>query len=297
MTTTQHSVDLARAWGARVRANREQAERVRESADGDFYAPSWTRFVADPRRTDDPTLDELVAIARRGETWLDIGAGAGRYALPMAMRVGEVIAIDPSPSMLEGLRAGMAEHGIANIRPIRARWPVGTGEGPSFRGDVALIAHVGYDIEEIGPFLDAMEAAAARLCVAVMADRAPSSPAARFWPAVHGEERVPLPALDDFVALLLARGVAPSVKRTARAERSFSSRDDALRWLRTQCFVQPGSPADRRLEKALSGVMPIDGGPIALVGDAGMTVGVVTWASRPARPAKTGPRPDTGIVL
>lgn len=159
---------LVAAWAARVRANREQAERVREAPDcGDFYAPVSGLFVADPRRSDDPALDALREIARPDETWLDIGAGAGRYALPLALRVGEVIALDPSAGMLDALRDGMERHGIRNIRPIHARWPMDPRAGAAPRADVALIAHLGYDVEAIGAFLDAMEVAAGRLCVAV----------------------------------------------------------------------------------------------------------------------------------
>ena len=58
------------------------------------------------------------------------------------------------------------------------------GEPPV--ADVALIAHVGYDIEAIGPFIEAMERAAGRLCVAVLTDQQPASVADPFWPIVHG---------------------------------------------------------------------------------------------------------------
>ena len=76
---------LETAWAARVRANREQVDRVREVPDGaDFYAPVTGLFRADPRRTDEPALEVLRGLVRPGETWLDIGAGAGRYALPIA---------------------------------------------------------------------------------------------------------------------------------------------------------------------------------------------------------------------
>ena len=102
---------LAAVWAARVRANREQAERVREGPDsGDFYAPVAGTFVDDPRRSNDRTLERLLEIARPGETWLDIGAGAGRYALPLAIRVREVIALDPSAGLLEALRVAMDRH-------------------------------------------------------------------------------------------------------------------------------------------------------------------------------------------
>ena len=114
-------------WATRVRANRDQVDRIREVGDGDFYSSTSVLFRADPRRTDvsDPTLAALRALARPGERWLDIGAGAGRYALPLALALepdGEVVAVDPSPAMLGGLRDGMAEHGIANVRVVEGRW-------------------------------------------------------------------------------------------------------------------------------------------------------------------------------
>ena len=74
------------AWAQRVRANRDQAERVREAPERpDFYAPVASAFRADPRRTDEPALDILRGLVHREDTWLDIGAGGGRYALPVAL--------------------------------------------------------------------------------------------------------------------------------------------------------------------------------------------------------------------
>ena len=273
---------LTEAWAARVRANREQSERVREAPEpGDFYAPVRNLFVADPRRSDDPTLDLLLEIARPGETWLDIGAGAGRYALPLALRVGEVIALDPSEGMLEALRLGMTEHGIRNIRPIHARWPLDPGAGSVPCADVAFIAHLGYDVERIREFLDAMEAAAGRLCVAVLADRVPSAPAGPFWPVVHGEERSELPALADFLAILRARGRSPVVASAGRQRRGFASGDALVAWLRNQLFVVPGFAADARLvaELELRMVTAADGS-VSLVPGTESRVGIVSWEPR-----------------
>src|SRR5579871_354553 len=84
-------------WSRRVHANREQVNRFREVEDGsDFYGPIAARFEADPRWRDDPALDALLALAQPGGTWLDVGAGGGRYALPLALVIREVVALDPS---------------------------------------------------------------------------------------------------------------------------------------------------------------------------------------------------------
>src|SRR5579864_9538562 len=96
------------AWAARVRANREQVDRFREANPSDFYAPVASMFRADPRRHDDPALDILLELVEPTDTLLDIGAGGGRYALPLALACHEVIALDPSAGMRQVLTASMA---------------------------------------------------------------------------------------------------------------------------------------------------------------------------------------------
>ncbi|HSS35012.1 MAG TPA: NTP transferase domain-containing protein [Patescibacteria group bacterium] len=271
--------DLAEiAWADRVRRDREQVDRHREVPDGsDFYRPVTSLFRADPRRTDEPVLDALLALAEPSDTWLDIGAGAGRYALPLALHVREVVAIEPSDGMRTALVELAAEHGIAGVRVIAERWPPPVGSGAAtVRADVALIAHLGYDVEAIGPFLDAMEAAAGRLCVAVLMDRQPSSVADPFWPPIHGEERIRLPALDSLVDLLAARGRAPSVARFDRAPRRFASFDELHGFIRRQLWLADGGAKDRQLAGLLrstaeerDGTWSVTPGP--------QTVGVASW--------------------
>ena len=103
--------DALEAWAGRVRANSDQAERFREGPPpGDFYAPVASAFRADPFRTDEEALNVLKSLVVPGETWLDIGAGGGRYALPLAAAGARVVAIEPSEGMLDVLRAGMADY-------------------------------------------------------------------------------------------------------------------------------------------------------------------------------------------
>ena len=274
---------LEAAWAARVRGDAEQVERFREAPDGsDFYATVSRTFVADPARLDDPVVEALSARALPAETWLDVGAGAGRYALPLARRVGEVIAVDPSPAMLAALRTGMTTHGIANIRSFEGRWPpdatLRAALGPDPVADVSLIAHVSYDIAAIGPFVDALERAARRLTIAVLMTASPASVAAPFWPVVHGEPRVALPALPEFLELLRARGSAPEVTMVVGQRRRWADREELVALLRRHLWTVPGSAADGRLQAAIDErLVPGPDGSVEVDGTPRLDIGVVSW--------------------
>lgn len=265
---------LEAGWGDRVRANRAQVDRFREVPDeGDFYRPTSSMFRADPFRTNDQVLSALLALARPDDTWLDIGAGAGRFALPLARHVREVIALDPSRGMLDGLCDGMRESGIANVRIVEGRWPQ---DAAGLSADVALIAHVGYDVEEIGPFIGAMERAAPNLCVAVLMEQAPAALANAFWPDVHGEARVPLPALRDLVAWLETRGRSVDVQRISGQARRWATADEALNFLRQQLCVEQDGEKGRRLV-GLVDALPRDPDGAIRIASAHRDIGIVTW--------------------
>jgi len=279
-----HVAELA--WATRVRRNREQVDRLREAPDGaDFYASVSSIFRDDPDRTGDAVLDALLAHARPEDEWLDIGAGAGRYALPLARTVRRVIALDPSRSMLAALRESMADHTIDNVEVLEGRWPAVAGEhealAQELRVDVTLIAHVGYDVEAIGPFLDAMERAARRECVAVLMERSPASLAEAFWPPIHGEARIALPALPAFVDLLRARGREPSVAMVESSRRKWASREEVEPYVRRQTWVAPGSAKHRRMLELLDEWLVTDAdGSVELAVAEPLRVGLVAWRPR-----------------
>lgn len=266
--------EAEQVWATRVRANREQVDRFREIQDGaDFYGSIATLFRDDPDRTGEPALNVLLELVEPGETWLDIGAGGGRYALPLARRAGRVVALDPSAGMLAQLRAGMQEHGIANVQTVEARWPL----VETLATDVALIAHVGYDIEAIGPFLDAMEAAARRRCVALLFQQRPTFVFDQLWPEIHGEPRAALPALPEMLALLLARGRPFEVRLAPRLGATYDSVEQAIHLARRQTWVRPGSEKDRRLRAAVARRLTERDGRYAFDWEPGQ-VGIVAWA-------------------
>lgn len=266
------------AWAARVAADREQVERAREVDDpADFYAPVAHHFRIDPRRTDDAVLNLLLEHARDGETWLDVGAGGGRYALPLALRAREVVAVEPSRAMVEALLEDARSAGITNVRAIGERWPL-AGRPPI--ADVSLMAHIGYDIAEIGAFIDAVEVSTRRLCLAVMGQSAMTTVATLFWHAIHGERRVALPALPELLTVLLARGRLPEVRLVARAPPSFESVDEALAMARRQLWVRQGTEKDARLVGFARRALRTLANGRLMFEERSSLIGVVAWPPR-----------------
>lgn len=265
----------AEAWAQQVRSGRDQLARLREVDEpADFYGPMAQRFALDPHRTDDEALEVLRALARADDTWLDIGAGGGRYALPLALAVRRVIALEPSGAMLGVLRAGIAEHGISNVEIVEDEWP----PRRSIQADVALLAHVGYDIEAFGVFLDAAEQSADR-CVAIMRTSGAARLNAVLFPEIHGEPRQAYPMLPELVDLLAARAVEAEVTLVDRGAWGFGSPEQVLEAARRLLYLRPGSEKDQRLLRLVAeraterdGRWDIDW--------SSMQDGVVTWAVR-----------------
>ena len=276
-TLRPNAADAASAWHRLVTAEREQVEGLpNRPRPEDFYGPIADVFRADPRRTDEPLLDRLLELVKPDETWIDLGAGGGRYALPIALQAKAVYAVEPSAGMRNALAASASEHGIENVEAFDERWPC---ESKAPVADVCFICQVGYDIADIGPFVDEMEAHARRLCVAVMFERAPISDWAPLWRAVHGEDRILLPGMGEFVSLLFARRRTPEIRLLSLAPRTYESRERLHSASRRPIWVLEGSAEDAKLAGAVSELaVDVPGGVVLNPGP--RRLGIITWEPR-----------------
>jgi SAM-dependent methyltransferase len=265
------------AWRDLILANREQIERLREDERRtDFYAGRAPQFQ--PGAMQSAELPYLLSLAQPGDRLLDVGAGGGRFSVPLAAHFAAVAAVEPSPAMRETLTASAAEHGRTNITVHDMRWPAPDGAAlPS--GDVSLVAHVLYDIDGLGPFLDALEAQTRRTCVVILGDRAPSTAVEVAWTRVHEEPLHALPALREFLAVLGARGRRFEVQ-------TFDTRggggeplpfDQAYAMARRMCWLAEGSEKDVRLGALLREHFGTPDGLIALPPRLNFTA-PVTWS-------------------
>jgi SAM-dependent methyltransferase len=271
------TADAATAWHAIVTAEKEQVESLpNRPRPEDFYGPIAEVFRADPRRTDEPLLTELLKLVQPGEAWIDLGAGGGRYALPIALTAGKVYAVEPSAGMRNTLASSAAEHGIENVEVFDERWPC---ESRVPVADVCFICQVGYDIADIAPFVDQMEAHASRMCAAVMFDHAPISDWAPLWRHVHGEERILLPGMGEFVSLLFARGRVPEIRLLSLSPRTYESRERLHAAARRPTWVLEGTPEDAKLAQAVGELaVEVPGGVV--LNERPRKLGIITWEPR-----------------
>lgn len=96
-------------------------------------------------------------------TALDVGAGFGALALPLARRLERVTALEPAPAMVQALRRAAARNGADNLTILEAAW----GEVEVGPHDLLLCAHVGPLLGRGSAFLAAITAHARRGVVLV----------------------------------------------------------------------------------------------------------------------------------
>jgi 2-polyprenyl-3-methyl-5-hydroxy-6-metoxy-1,4-benzoquinol methylase len=223
-----------------------QAERVRSTAGrpADFWQALAGRFRVPADAGPDPTLDALEALVGPDDRIIDVGAGGGRLAIPLAHRCREVVAIEPSPAMRAVLAEGMTRHGVTNVRIVATTWEEATIEP----APLVFAAHVTYGVRPIEPFLRKVDALATRHAALIVMRDPPQAPIAAFWRAVHGEERLRLPCRDELVAALAELSIVPEATGLGPAPPlALGPREQALDLLRFRLLTAPGTPADTRL--------------------------------------------------
>lgn len=261
------------AWTRLVRDNREQIERLRERQPAaDFYQARAGQFRPDRRPS--PETPYLLELARPEDEWLDIGAGGGRFAVPIAQHVRAVHAVEPSPAMRDTLAAASSDAGLDNIHTYDFRWPNPERDVPVV--DVSLASHMLYDQDDLKAFLRDMEAHTRRLCVVILGNRAPSSAFEPLWTELYGEPARLLPARHELLAALGALDRRFDVRTYSFPTPEPIDLDTALARARFLYWLEDGSERQQRAREWLSEHMATEDGRILMPARLEYT-SVVSW--------------------
>ena len=116
--------DWAEAWAERLsqhglRANLERRGVVSEKFWDSFNG--WKEWQVNnnyPGRL----LEHILNLARPDDKVLDIGAGGGAFAIPLAKVCRQVTAVEPSPGQITRLKEKALREGVSNVTVLAKRW-------------------------------------------------------------------------------------------------------------------------------------------------------------------------------
>lgn len=181
--------------------------------DEHFWTPRRARWFNQAVQISDfpaQTLKVLDPILVGCRSVLDVGAGVGALTVPLAESVEEVTALEPSPAMMEELRANVTRRRLRNVTCIQAAW----GKADVVPHDLILVANVSPIFNDLLGFLTGAEPLARR-AIALVQNVGPGTEKFYFgelYPLLLGR---PYPSRDDYlrtVTLLHSLGIYANVQ-------------------------------------------------------------------------------------
>ncbi len=161
------------------------------------------------------------------ESVLDVGAGVGSLTVPISKCVPQVTALEPSPTMLEELRANLARNHLENVTCLQAAW----GEIEIAPHDLVLVANVAPIFENFLGFLTAAEPLALH-AVALVQNVGPGGEKfylGELYPLLRGQS---YPEREDYLrtlALLHSLGIYANVQIVAyQFDQPFATWEEAV---------------------------------------------------------------------
>jgi SAM-dependent methyltransferase len=200
-------MDAAARYAERIDAVNAQNLRFAGATTDNRWDRMASSFTMDPRRDLDANLAIIAEYVRPDDVIVDVGGGAGRVSLPLALRAREVIDIDPSPGMCAAFETSARDAGITNARAIQSAWPA---EG--VEGDFVIVFNVTYFVRDIVSFIEALQRAARRRVMIGVWSVPPPAQDLSLFQLVHDEPGEAVPGHRELLPVLWEMGVLPDLR-------------------------------------------------------------------------------------
>jgi 2-polyprenyl-3-methyl-5-hydroxy-6-metoxy-1,4-benzoquinol methylase len=262
-TTRTSSIDYVEHWRSLVV---ERAAAAKGHSDPGYWDRRAPTFARSTQARSDAFLDVVAPYLSPRKTLIDVGAGAGRHAIPLAGHLEWVTAVEPS----EGMRAQIPHRD--NMTVVASNWE----DAAVAPADLLVCSHVLYGVEDPVPFIAKMETSARERIFIMLRE----SPMAHLGAIVRerllGEEPR-LPRFSDLFMLLMQLGIAPDVRFTSYPNpQIYPGIEDAI----ADCEAMIGDRWDPEKGRAIvEGLLERDGDDLLFQGDVTLT-GIAHWQPR-----------------
>ena len=254
------SGDWAGRWRGLVM---ERAAGAAGHSDPGYWDRRAPTFARSTQARSDAFLDVVAPYLSRRKTLIDVGAGAGRHAIPLTERLEWVTAIEPS----EGMRAQIPHRD--NMTVVASNWE----DAAVAPADLLICSHVLYGVEDPVPFIAKMEASARERIFIMLRE----SPMAHLGAVVRDRmlgAEARLPRFSDLFMLLMQMGIAPDVTFTSYPNpQRYAGIEEAL----ADCHAMIGDRWDEEKGRPIvESLLQADGDGLLFQGNITLT-GIAHW--------------------
>jgi SAM-dependent methyltransferase len=196
------AIDWAARWRQLVLDRETAASRDGGHSDPRYWDRRAATFARSTTGRTEQFLEVVLPFVSARSTVIDVGAGAGRHAVPLAERAEWVTAVEPS----EGMRAHIPA--LSNMTVVASAWE----DAVVAPADIVICSHVLYGVTDVVPFVEKIERAARERVFIMLREGPVPHPANVLRDRMSAAPLPPITRFSDLFMVLIQMGIAPDVR-------------------------------------------------------------------------------------